>query len=117
MKQLKYLNAVLTVIAICLFIIVLAVCGLIPSANARTPGKQFVSVPVNPDGSLNVKIIDKLDVNIDEIDGHSIRGSELPISLDDINMSSYSGHNLPVNIQQVSGQDCGNYVPVKAKSY
>jgi hypothetical protein len=37
MKQLSYLNGVLTVIATCLVLITLAVTGVIPKANAATP--------------------------------------------------------------------------------
>lgn len=65
MKQLKYLNGILTVIAICLVVIVLAVTGLIPKANAEGTDKKFVSVPLNSDGSINVKFVgDDINVNI-----------------------------------------------------
>lgn len=37
MKQMKYLNAVLTVIAACLVMITLAITGLIPTASAKEP--------------------------------------------------------------------------------
>ena len=84
MKQIKYLNGVLTVIAACLLLITLAVTGLIPKANASpNPGlneKKFVSVPVNQDGSINVKINDVMDVNIEEVGGYSTYG-KVPVEV------------------------------------
>ena len=70
----KYLNAVLTVIAICLVLISLAVTGLIPSANAKETKPATLTVPVNADGSINVKLSNSniIDVNIEEVDGHSL---------------------------------------------
>ena len=70
MKQIKYLNGVLTVIAICLVLITFSLTGLIPSAKAGSQNSslnKFVQVPVNPDGSINVKLNPKdvLDVNIE----------------------------------------------------
>ena len=70
MKQIKYLNSILTIIAVCLILITLAVTGLIPSAKAGTATGKYVQVPVNPDGSINVKFSTKdvLDVNIESCD-------------------------------------------------
>jgi hypothetical protein len=70
MKQIKYLNGVLTIIAVCLILITLAVTGLLPSANAGTATGKYLQVPVNPDGSINVKFSpnDVLDVNIESCD-------------------------------------------------
>jgi len=84
MAQIRYLNGVLTVIAICLVLITLAVTGLIPKANA-SPNlglneKRFVSVPVNADGSINVKINDVMDVNIEEVGGYSTFG-KVPVEV------------------------------------
>lgn len=47
-----YTKAVLTVIAICLSVNLIK--GFITPAKADT--RKFVSVPVNPDGSINVNI-------------------------------------------------------------
>lgn len=85
MKQIKYLNAVLTVIAFCLVLLTCAMLGIIPKVNAGTPPmiqeKKFVSVPLNPDGSLNVKLInDVLDVNIDKVGGYSTYG-RVPVQI------------------------------------
>jgi len=55
MKNLKYLNGVLTVIAACLVLLTLSAVGLIPKANASN-STRYATVPVNPDGSITVKI-------------------------------------------------------------
>jgi hypothetical protein len=107
----KYLHAVLTVIAICLVVITFAVTGLIPTANARETSPRFVSVPVNPDGSITVKFEkgQTMDVNIDAINGSGLSGSKLPItgaSIVDVNIEKVNGRSigwggsgsLPVNI-------------------
>ena len=77
MKQLKYLNAVLTVIAFCLVLITLAVTGLIPSAKAGSSSPRML-LPVNPDGSVNVKILrsaEPVDININQVGGYNISNS------------------------------------------
>jgi len=62
----KYLNGVLTVIAICLVLITFAITGVIPSANAKEPNYHSVNVPINTDGSITVKLAkgETMDVNI-----------------------------------------------------
>ncbi len=80
MKQTKYLNAVLTVIAACLVLITLAVTGIIPSAKAGNANKQF-TLPLNPDGSINVKILhgaEPVDININQVGGFNI-SSNVPV--------------------------------------
>ncbi|UAY53049.1 hypothetical protein [Ferruginibacter albus] len=76
MKQIKYLNGVLTVIAVCLVLITMAVTGIIPTAKAGDSRKQ-VTVPVNVDGSINVKVLhsDPVDVNISQVGGFNISSS------------------------------------------
>ncbi|NII29348.1 hypothetical protein HB364_29985 [Pseudoflavitalea sp. X16] len=103
----KYLNAVLTVIAVCLVLITCAVTGIIPAAHAKETNQRFVSVPVNPDGSLNVKLVkgQTIDVNIDEINGSSLFESKLPISDRSV---------IPVNIEKVSGYSASN-TPIRVK--
>jgi|SRR5688572_11596843 hypothetical protein len=78
----KYLHAVLTVIAVCLVLITFAVTGILPTAHAKETDQRFISVPVNADGSINVKLVkgETIDVNIDQINDRSI-GSEIPVSL------------------------------------
>ena len=85
MKQLKYLNGVLTVIAVCLVLITLAVTGILPKAyageNSNHGSNKFISVPVNPDGSLNVKVLNGvMNVNIEEVGGYSTFG-KVPVKI------------------------------------
>jgi hypothetical protein len=102
----KYLHAVLTVIAVCLVLITFAVTGVLPVANAHESNPRFISVPVNADGSINVKLVkgQPLDVNIDEINGSSIWGSSLPIT---------SSSALDVNIKEISGRGASYPLNVK----
>jgi hypothetical protein len=102
----KYLHAVLTVIAVCLVLITLAVTGVLPSATARESNPRFLSVPVNADGSINVRFVkgQPMDVNIEKINGSSIWGSSIPIT---------GSSELDVNIKHISGS--GVYYPLKVK--
>jgi hypothetical protein len=95
----KYLHAVLTVIAVCLVLITFAVTGIMPTAHANKTNQRFISVPVNPDGSINVKFVkgETIDVNIDEINDRSISGSEIPVSFKspiDVNLKDIFGSSL-----------------------
>jgi len=78
MKSLKYLNGILTVIAVCLVILTLAATGLLPSAYANTANKKTVQIPVNPDGSLNVKFVkgETIDVNIESCASNAFTRAE-----------------------------------------
>ena len=99
MKHIKYLNAVLTVIAFCLFLITLTITGLIPSAYAKQPiNNKYVQVPINPDGSITVKFspYSTMDVNLKELNGMDILGGALNVNVWDIN---YRYIPLPVKIQ------------------
>ena len=102
----KYLHAVLTVIAVCLVFITFAVTGILPVANARESNPRFISVPVNADGSINVKFVkgQTMDVNIEEIDGSSVFGSKLPIT---------SSSALDVNIKEINGRGASYPLNVK----
>lgn len=92
----KYLHTVLTVIAVCLVFITLAVTSLLPTAHAKETDQRFISVPVNADGSINVKLVkgEVIDVNIDEINDHGVSGSEIPVSFKS---------TIDVNLKQVDG--------------
>lgn len=102
----KYLNAVLTVIAVCLVLITCAVTGIIPAAHANETNQRFISVPVNPDGSLNVKLVQGqvLDVNIEEINGSSLSESKIPIS---------DRNAIRVDLEEIHGQSV--YTPIRVK--
>lgn len=75
MNNLKYLNGVLTIIAVCLVLLTLSVIGVIPKATASTANK-YATVPLNADGSINVRIDPQtvMDVNIVQL-----RGYEVPV--------------------------------------
>jgi len=102
----KYLHAVLTVIAVCLVLITLAVTGLLPAANARESNPRFISVPVNADGSINVRFVkgQTMDVNVEEINGSSVWGSSLPVT---------NGSVLNVNVKEIGGSGVSNPLNVK----
>lgn len=81
MKQIKYLNVVLTIIACCLVVISLAVTGFIPTAKAeprRNYTNQIAPIAVNADGSINVKFSPKdvMDVNIESCSGRAFSRAE-----------------------------------------
>ena len=70
MTQRKYLNGVLTIIAICLVLITMATIGVIPKASANPVGK-YAAVPLNSDGSINVKLVtgsSTLKVDVESIE-------------------------------------------------
>lgn len=73
MKNLKYLNGVLTVIAVCLVLLTLSAVGVIPKANASI-ASRYATVPLNPDGSINVKIESQ---GVQPVDIISIGGSNI----------------------------------------
>ena len=102
----KYLHAVLTVIAVCLVVITFAVTGVLPAANARESNPRFISVPVNADGSINVRLVkgQTMDVNIEEVNGSSVWGAALPIT---------SNSNLNVNVKEIGGSGASYPLNVK----
>jgi len=93
----KYLNGVLTVIAVCLVLITFAVTGIIPAANAKDNPTRTVTVPLNADGSVNVRLAPGTvqDVNIQGVGGRSTYGK------------------IDVNIEEVDGSSLNRALPVK----
>ncbi|HEY4194931.1 MAG TPA: hypothetical protein VGM63_05320 [Mucilaginibacter sp.] len=73
MNNLRYLNGVLTVIAVCLVLLTLSVVGVIPKATASTTAR-YATVPLNADGSINVKIDPQtvMDVNLVQLRGYDV---------------------------------------------
>lgn len=105
----------LTVIASALTILAFQNTDFFQKANASKLS-GFATVPVNPDGSINVKMIDNMKVDISAIGGNSIYGS-LPINLKEISGSSIStSYGIPVNIEAVDGSSVYEAVPVKMKN-
>src|SRR5437588_10866134 len=116
MKTDLYTKVVLTLIAGALTIIAFQNAEFFPKANASRINSGFMSVPLNPDGSINVKFTETMKVNIAEVGGNYINGT-LPINMKEISGSSISGsYGLPVNIQALSGSSIYDGLPVKIKN-
>lgn len=108
MKRNNYLNFILTLIAICLVIIVLQNSNIISTAIANENEiLDHITVPVNPDGVINVNIksfSESMDVNIKEVGGNFVRKG-LPIIPET--------HTLNVNIEELGGYRIYNRLPVE----
>ena len=116
MKTDVYTKAILTVIAGALIIITFQNLDFFPKANANKTSTGFVSVPINPDGSINVKFVDEMKVNISSVGGNYVYNS-LPINVKELDGSSISGsYGLPVNIKALSGSSIYDALPVKMKN-
>ncbi|MBN8696932.1 MAG: hypothetical protein J0L87_10395 [Bacteroidetes bacterium] len=132
MKTDNYTKTILTIIAVALVINVFQNMNIVNEANAgKTDFNKFASVPLNNDGSINVKVVSDMDVNIRSIGGSSVYGA-LPINLKEIGGSSFYGaipmnlkevsgssisssYGIPVNIEAVDGSSIYGAVPVKDK--
>lgn len=117
MKTDLYTKSVLTVIAAALLVLVFQNLTLVHEAKAERPDfNKFANIPINGDGSINVKLIsDQMDVNIKSVGGSSVYG-QLPVNLKEIGGSSFSG-SIPVNIKELSGSSISSSgVPVNIKS-
>jgi biopolymer transport protein ExbD len=96
MKHIKYLNAVLTVIAICLILITSAVLGLFPTATAKEQNRNYATVPVNADGTISVKVVtgEPINVNLKEIGGREANSTM------DVNVKYWGvSGSIPVRIK------------------
>jgi hypothetical protein len=124
-----YLNVLLTVLAVCLIGIFIQNQVLIGElkrerisaegysraglganqVNNRTPG--YALVPVNADGSINVRIAagsETMNVNIHQVSGYPIGNNQLPVKADMVD----------VNIKKIDGQGIAihdGHLPVKAE--
>ena len=115
MKTDMYTKTVLTVIAAALLVIAFQNVDIFPKANASKSTSAFVSIPVNPDGSINVKMMDNMKVDISAVGGSSVYGT-IPINMKEISGSSISSYGLPVNIQSLNGSSIYDGLPVKMKN-
>lgn len=129
MKTDFYTKTVLTVIAIALIALVFKNGSIINEAKAdKTNFNRFATVPLNEDGSINVKLMSDMDVNIRSIGGNSVSGTipinlkevggssfygTLPINLKEYGGSSVSSSGLPVNIESLNGMSIYSALPVK----
>ena len=116
MKTDLYTKSVLTIIAAALLILVFQNVTLVHEAKGDKPNfNKFATIPINNDGSINVKLVEQIDVNLKSIGGSSVYG-ELPVNLKEIGGTSiYS--TIPVNIKELSGSSVGsNGIPVNIEA-
>lgn len=115
MKTDLYTKGVLSIIAAALVILVIQNMKLNEVQADPSSFNKFASVPVNDDGSINVKITSDMDVNIHSVGGSSVYGS-LPVNLKEVGGSSFYG-SLPVNLKEMSGSSLGsNGIPVNIEA-
>ena len=119
MKTDQFTKIVLTIIALNLSFISFKNYDIVPKAYANSTinevatGKNYGLVPINEDGSINVKFnatdeinvnitgintFDELDVNIEEISGRSIFGNCIPVKFE----SDITSEPIPVSIKEIS---------------
>lgn len=129
MKTDLYTKTVLTIIAIALLGLFFKNGNIINEAKAdKMSYGRYATIPVNEDGSINVKMLSDMDVNIRSIGGSSVYGTipinlkeiggssfygSLPINLKEYGGSTVSSSGLPVNIESVDGMSVYSSLPVK----
>jgi hypothetical protein len=134
MKTDLYTKSVLTVIAVALTALVFQNAKFTNEAQAgpanfnKPSSAAYTSIPLNTDGSINVKMVSDMDVNIRSIGGSSVYGAmpvnlkevggssfygSIPVNLKEMNGSSISSNGIPVNIEAVDGLNIYSAVPVK----
>jgi hypothetical protein len=116
MKTDRYTKIVLTVIAFCLVVNTFEKLDILPKAYANTPSStpslplsepRYGLVPLNADGSINVKTVSPMDVNIT-----GIRTSDdLEVNVSGINTSN--SLNVNVNLEKIGGSSAYGGLPVK----
>jgi hypothetical protein len=112
MKTDTYTKTMLTIIAAALMVIAFNQFPFANNSEAHSKSfNTYNTLPVNSDGSVNVKIMSDMDVNIKSLGGSSIYGA-LPVNVKEMNLNSVSG-TLPVNIKSLNGSGLYNYLPVK----
>ncbi len=115
MKTDLYTKTILTVIAGALIVIAFQQAEFFPKANA-SKSNSFATVPVNPDGSINVKFTDVMKVDVAEVGGNYVTGA-MPINIKEVSGSSInSSYGIPVNIEAVDGSSIYGAVPTKEKN-
>ncbi len=107
MKTDTYTKAILTVIALCLSFEVFQELRIIPTAHANAFGGSFL--PLNDDGSLNVRWSDnqEIDVVITGIETYD----ELEVEVTEIS----TREPIDVNIDEVGGGFISMGGPIKVK--
>ncbi len=124
-----YTKTVLTVIAVALLALVFKNGTIDNEAKAdKMSFSRYASIPLNEDGSINVKMVSDMDVNLKSIGGSTVYGAipinlkeiagssfygTLPINIKEYAGSSVSSSGLPVNIESVDGMSVYSSIPVK----
>lgn len=116
MKTDRYTKIILTIIAFCLLVNTFEKLDIMPKAYANTPTTtpilpinepKYGLVPLNEDGSITVKTVSPMDVNIT-----GIRTSDdLDVTVSNINTSS--SLNVNVNLDKIAGSSAYGGLPVK----
>jgi hypothetical protein len=106
MKTDRYTKIILTIIAACMVINVIENIDLMPRAYANEPATKpstnlgenpaYGLVPLNKDGSINVKMAAPTDVNV-------------------IGIKTYDELNVNVNLAKIGGYSTYGEIPVKVK--
>ncbi len=134
----RYRNALLTVLTLCLIGIFIQNQLLLrelqrknagsngnPDARfgayqVRNPAPGYALVPVNPDGSINVRLAatsETMNVNVHQVNGYPIGSNHLPVRADllDVNLKKIDGESvyqtslpvrtgrLDVNVEAING--------------
>ena len=85
MKPDNYTKAVLTLIALCLLVIAGKDVNFITTAHgAEMDRPSFVTVPLNDDGSMNVRVVgmpSEVDVNITGCSAYAFQFAELDVEV------------------------------------
>ena len=129
MKTDMYTKTMLTIIAIALVALVCKNGNIVNEAKAdKTSLNRYTSIPMNEDGSINVKLVSDMDVNIKSIGGSSVYGTipmnlkeiagssfygTLPINIKEYGGSSVNSSGLPINIESLNGMSVYSSLPVK----
>lgn len=116
MKTDRYTKIVLTIIAFCLVVNTFEKLDILPKAYANastsppalpTAEPKYGLVPLNADGSIIVKTVSPMDVNIT-----GIRTSDdLEVNVSGINTSN--SLNVNVNLDKIAGSSAYGGLPVK----
>lgn len=104
MKTDRYTKIILTIIAACMVINVIEKIDIMPRAYASEPATKpssaptpnYSLVPLNPDGSINVKMVAPTDMNL-------------------IGIKTYDELNVNVNLAKIGGYSTYGEIPVKVK--
>jgi biopolymer transport protein ExbD len=87
MRNLTYLNVVLTIIALNLSLLTLSMLDLVPQAKAdkQVAAQQQLRAPVNEDGSIDVRLqpSDELDVTIEDVESNAFSYTDIPVEIQD----------------------------------